>query len=84
MLPPYTDDIAKSDFFQEMNFMKALNYHPHLVCLLATAWDQYEPCLVTEYCENGDLLHYVRGKKEEIKDVSNQRQFHDTTVLSAF
>jgi hypothetical protein len=69
MLPPYTDDLAKSDFFQEMNFMKALNYHPHLICILGTAWEQFEPCIVTEYCVNGDLLHFVRDKKEELKNV---------------
>uniref|UniRef100_A0A914WBN2 Protein kinase domain-containing protein n=1 Tax=Plectus sambesii TaxID=2011161 RepID=A0A914WBN2_9BILA len=72
MLPAYSDDIAKSDFFQEMNFMKALKYHPHLLCLLGTAWDQSEPCLITEYCVNGDLLHYVRQKKEEIKNAQDR------------
>uniref|UniRef100_A0A914V2P4 Protein kinase domain-containing protein n=1 Tax=Plectus sambesii TaxID=2011161 RepID=A0A914V2P4_9BILA len=67
MLPTFADDMARSDFIQEITFMKSLSYHPHLICMLGVAWEGLnEPRLVTEYCINGDLLHYIRDKKEEI------------------
>ncbi|GMR32076.1 hypothetical protein PMAYCL1PPCAC_02271, partial [Pristionchus mayeri] len=66
MLPSFADDIAKSDFIQEINFMKSLQYHPHLVSMLGWVSDRKSPLLLVEYCEKGDLLHYIREKKEEI------------------
>ncbi|GMT32665.1 hypothetical protein PFISCL1PPCAC_23962, partial [Pristionchus fissidentatus] len=66
MLPAFADDIAKSDFMQEINFMKSLQYHPHLVSMLGWVSDRKSPLLLVEYCEKGDLLHFIREKKEEI------------------
>ncbi|GMT04676.1 hypothetical protein PENTCL1PPCAC_26850, partial [Pristionchus entomophagus] len=66
MLPSFADDIARSDFMQEINFMKSLQYHPHLVSLLGWVSDRKSPLLLVEYCEKGDLLHFIREKKEEI------------------
>lgn len=50
--------------------MKSLNYHPHLVSMLGWVYDERSPMLLVEYCGNGDLLHFVRLKKEEIIYVS--------------
>ncbi|GMS78571.1 hypothetical protein PENTCL1PPCAC_746, partial [Pristionchus entomophagus] len=66
MLPSFTDDIARSDFMQEINFMKSLQYHPHLVSMLGWVSDNKSPLLLVEYCEKGDLLHIIREKKDEI------------------
>ncbi|KAK0394150.1 hypothetical protein QR680_000593 [Steinernema hermaphroditum] len=66
MLPSFADDIARSDFQQEINFMKSLNYHPHLVSMLGYVCDPKNPLLVVEYCSKGDLLHFIREKKPEI------------------
>uniref|UniRef100_A0A914VYG6 Protein kinase domain-containing protein n=1 Tax=Plectus sambesii TaxID=2011161 RepID=A0A914VYG6_9BILA len=67
ILPTFADDMAKSDFIQEINFMKSLGYHPHLICMLGMVWEKLdEPRLVIEYCNQGDLLHFIREKKSEI------------------
>ena len=70
MLPDYADYLSKSDFQQEINFMKQLGYHPHLMSLLACVTTEAPLCLVTEYCAKGDLLKIVRTKKAEILGVS--------------
>ncbi|KAE9552494.1 hypothetical protein FO519_004307 [Halicephalobus sp. NKZ332] len=67
LLPSFADDIARSDFNQEINFMKSLNYHPHLVCMLGYVSDPRNPLLLVEYCANGDLLHLIRGHRTEIE-----------------
>jgi serine/threonine protein kinase len=47
--------------------MKALRVHPHLVSMLGTSEKNGdEPCLVVEFCLNGDLLHFVRDHSEKI------------------
>ncbi|KAH7709764.1 Protein KIN-9 c [Aphelenchoides avenae] len=66
MLPSFADDIARSDFKQEINFMKSLHYHPHLVSMLGYVSDQRSPLLVVEYCSKGDLLHFIRDHSSEI------------------
>uniref|UniRef100_A0A914DMY0 Protein kinase domain-containing protein n=1 Tax=Acrobeloides nanus TaxID=290746 RepID=A0A914DMY0_9BILA len=66
ILPSFADDIARSDFNQEINFMKSLNYHPHLVSMLGYVADARSPLLIVEYCSQGDLLHLIRERKYEI------------------
>jgi serine/threonine protein kinase len=69
-LPEYADDLAKNDFIQEINFMKRIGYHSHLVSILGCITDpSVDPCLVIEYCANGDLLKYVRNRQLEIVKV---------------
>lgn len=34
-------------------------------------YSRKSPLLLVEYCEKGDLLHYIREKKEEIVSVSS-------------
>ncbi|CAJ0572704.1 unnamed protein product, partial [Mesorhabditis spiculigera] len=67
MLPSFADDIARSDFMQEINFMKSLRYHQHLVSMLGFVSDRRSPMLVVEFCGHGDLLHYIRERKELIR-----------------
>ncbi|CAO4386651.1 unnamed protein product [Caenorhabditis nigoni] len=68
MLPSFADDAARSDFMQEINFMKSLAYHPHLVSMLGFVADRKSPYLLVEFCEHGDLLHMIRNRKQEIID----------------
>lgn len=47
--------------------MKSLKYHPHLVSMLGVSIDKNgNIMLLIEYCDLGDLLHFVRNKKGEI------------------
>eukprot|EP00081_Caenorhabditis_elegans_P027931 NP_741858.1 protein KINase [Caenorhabditis elegans] len=66
MLPSFADDAARSDFMQEINFMKSLAYHPHLVSMLGFVADRKSPYLLVEFCEHGDLLHMIRNRRQEI------------------
>ena len=49
--------------------MKTLRYHAHLVSMLGWVADEKSPILLVEYCQQGDLLHLLRTKKEEIISV---------------
>uniref|UniRef100_A0A1I7V4I5 Protein kinase domain-containing protein n=1 Tax=Caenorhabditis tropicalis TaxID=1561998 RepID=A0A1I7V4I5_9PELO len=71
MLPSFADDAARSDFMQEINFMKSLAYHPHLVSMLGFVADRKSPYLLVEFCEHGDLLHMIRNRRQEIIDGPN-------------
>uniref|UniRef100_A0A915PKG8 receptor protein-tyrosine kinase n=1 Tax=Setaria digitata TaxID=48799 RepID=A0A915PKG8_9BILA len=67
MLPTIADDVAHSNFMQEIKFMKSLKYHPNLVSMLGISVDDNgNIMLLIEYCDLGDLLHLVRNKKDEI------------------
>ncbi|KAI6240488.1 Protein kinase domain-containing protein [Aphelenchoides fujianensis] len=66
MLPPFADDNSRADFQKEIVFMKSLKYHPHLVCLMGYVADAVSPLLLIEYCSRGDLLHFVRERKNQI------------------
>ncbi|KAI6231221.1 Protein kinase domain-containing protein [Aphelenchoides besseyi] len=66
MLPPFADENSRSDFQKEILFMKSLKYHPHLVCLMGYVPDSISPLLLIEYCSRGDLLHFVRERKDQI------------------
>jgi hypothetical protein len=51
--------------------MKALEYHPNVVCLLGCCVaEAISPLLVLEYCINGDLLHFLKANKERFLHVS--------------
>ena len=60
LLPPHSDNSAKIDFLNEMDFMKRLGYHSHIVSLLGCISDIDEPMLIVEYCSNGDMLRFLR------------------------
>ncbi|EGT47161.1 hypothetical protein CAEBREN_08135 [Caenorhabditis brenneri] len=42
--------------------MKTLGYHERLVNMLACVTDSEPLCLVVEYCDNGDLLQFLRER----------------------
>uniref|UniRef100_A0A914UJ95 Protein kinase domain-containing protein n=1 Tax=Plectus sambesii TaxID=2011161 RepID=A0A914UJ95_9BILA len=66
-LPEYADSSAKEDFVQEIDFMKRIGYHPHLISILGCIIGPHlDSCLIIEYCCNGDLLKYIRKRRLEI------------------
>ena len=66
MLPPHADSRAKTDFLHEMDFMKRLGYHKHIVSLLGCISDPDEPMLIVEYCSHGDMLQFLRKHKHSL------------------
>uniref|UniRef100_A0A914VPK7 Protein kinase domain-containing protein n=1 Tax=Plectus sambesii TaxID=2011161 RepID=A0A914VPK7_9BILA len=76
-LPEYADESAKNDFVQEIDFMKRIGYHSHLVSILGCITDpQLDPCLIIEYCCNGDLLKYVRNRRLATEDEEFMRAYY--------
>uniref|UniRef100_A0A914VUW2 Protein kinase domain-containing protein n=1 Tax=Plectus sambesii TaxID=2011161 RepID=A0A914VUW2_9BILA len=76
-LPEYADGLAKNDFLQEIDFMKRIGYHSHLVSILGCITDpQLDSCLIIEYCCNGDLLKYVRNRRLETEDEEFMRTYY--------
>ncbi len=63
-LPEYADEGAKSDFLQEINFMKSLGYNDHIVCLMGCVTLDQPLSLLLEHCSDGDLLHFLRSFKK--------------------
>ena len=64
MLPPNTDDRNRAHFMDEMNLMKRLGYHAHIVSLLGCVSDPNRPMIVVEYCANGDMLRFLQRNKK--------------------
>ncbi|CAB3400725.1 unnamed protein product [Caenorhabditis bovis] len=65
-MPPHADDQNRLDFFHEIEFMKRLGHHPHVISMLGCVSNTYDPMIVVEYCERGDLLKFLRLHKEHI------------------
>uniref|UniRef100_A0A914V1C6 Protein kinase domain-containing protein n=1 Tax=Plectus sambesii TaxID=2011161 RepID=A0A914V1C6_9BILA len=84
-LPEYADESSKNDFVQEIDFMKRIGYHLHLVNILGCITDpQLDPCLIIEYCCHGDLLKYVRNRRLEIVEpmVDDEKALRFKDLLS--
>lgn len=65
----YADKATKSQFRQEIELMKMLGHHPHLVNMLYCISDTEPLCLVVEFCEGGDLRQYLRNNRKYMLDV---------------
>jgi len=70
MLPKHTDAAAKADFLNEMDFMKQLGYHAHIVSLLGCISDPNVPMIIVEYCSHGDMLRFLRKHRNSFLPVS--------------
>ncbi|KHN82272.1 Putative tyrosine-protein kinase F09A5.2, partial [Toxocara canis] len=66
MLPSHADETSRIDFLNEIDFMKKLGYHTHIVSLIGCVTDFNEPKIVLEYFANGDLLRFLRCHKDGI------------------
>lgn len=50
--------------FREIEFMKELGYHPHVLNFIGCISSVYNPVIILEYCESGDLLTLLRKHRE--------------------
>ncbi|CAJ0929542.1 unnamed protein product, partial [Mesorhabditis belari] len=73
------DDLM--DFIQEIEFMKKLEYCPHLLSMLGCSTDPKYPVLITELCERGDLLHLVRDIENEAINETEKLKFNELLPL---
>jgi len=72
MLPPHSDASKKADFLSEIDFMKRLGYHSHIVSLLGCISNPDDPMLIVEYCSHGDMLHFLRKHKYLLAVTQNE------------
>ena len=54
------------EFLEEILLMKQIGYHPNILNLLACCTMTNPMFLVVEFPKNGDLLHYLRNKREQV------------------
>ncbi|GMS82698.1 hypothetical protein PENTCL1PPCAC_4873, partial [Pristionchus entomophagus] len=64
MLHESADKLQQMQFFEEIDLMKRLGYHERLVNMLACATQSEPALLIIEYCEHGDLLNYMRERRQ--------------------
>ncbi|VDO66826.1 unnamed protein product [Heligmosomoides polygyrus] len=63
-LPGHANDQNRMDFFHEINFMKNLGYHTHVISMLGCISCPIMPMILVEYCEYGDLLRFLRKHRD--------------------
>ncbi|KAH7722111.1 Protein F09A5.2 [Aphelenchoides avenae] len=66
MLHQHADEASRIDFNREIQFMKELGYHPHILNVIGCVSSTESPLLVVEYCAHGDLLNLLRRHKKYI------------------
>ena len=54
------------EFLKEILLMKQIEYHPNILNLLACCTMTNPIFLVLEFAKHGDLLHYLRKKREQV------------------
>eukprot|EP00080_Pristionchus_pacificus_P009084 PDM69104.1 C-type lectin [Pristionchus pacificus] len=64
MLHESADKMQQMQFFEEIDLMKRLGYHERLVNMLACATQSEPALLIIEYCAHGDLLNYMRERRQ--------------------
>ncbi|KAF8368330.1 hypothetical protein PRIPAC_86159 [Pristionchus pacificus] len=57
------DSVAERDFRAEIDLMKAIGFHDRLVNILACVTVNEPILLIVEYCANGDLLEFLRERR---------------------
>ena len=64
------DDATKEqmeDFGEKIQLMKHIGYHPNILNLLACCTVTNPMFLVVEFSKNGDLLNYLRKRREQVQ-----------------
>ena len=49
----------EDEFLEEINLMKRVGQHRHIVSMVACITKSQPLCLIVEYCCHGDLLNYT-------------------------
>lgn len=54
------------EFLEEILLMKQIGYHPNILNLLACCTMTNPRFLVVEFAKYGDLLHYLRKRRDQV------------------
>ncbi|CAD6192593.1 unnamed protein product [Caenorhabditis auriculariae] len=63
-LPVYANAENRKDFQEEIASMKQIGYHSHVTSLLGCVTKGSNPLILTDVCDLGDLLSFIRSRKE--------------------
>ena len=55
------------EFLEEILLMKQIGYHQNILNLLACCTMTSPMFLVVEFAKNGDLLYYLRKRRDQVK-----------------
>uniref|UniRef100_A0A0M3IR11 Protein kinase domain-containing protein n=1 Tax=Ascaris lumbricoides TaxID=6252 RepID=A0A0M3IR11_ASCLU len=64
MMTVNADMFARNNFLSEINIHQQIARHPYLVNLIGVITLSEPLCIITEYCEKGSLLLYLRERCE--------------------
>lgn len=67
MLQEETLDSYKEDFLREINLMKTIGYHPHVVNMLGCCTLNDPICLIVEHVPYGDMLSHLKKIRQKIQ-----------------
>nr|XP_047133479.1 uncharacterized protein LOC100205416 isoform X2 [Hydra vulgaris] len=54
------------DFLEEISLMKDIGYHKNIVNMIGCCTVNKPICLITEFMEKGDLLHFLRNRRSKL------------------
>ncbi|XP_065657438.1 uncharacterized protein LOC136082347 isoform X4 [Hydra vulgaris] len=63
LLKDGASDLEYNDFVKEITLMKGIGYHKNIVNMIGCCTFGKYLCLVNEFMENGDLLHFLRNTR---------------------
>ena len=62
------DSNQKKEFLEEIQLMKEVGCHRNIVNMLACCTTVEPMYLVVEYLANGDLLSYLRKRRQQVEE----------------
>ncbi|XP_065662118.1 uncharacterized protein LOC136084861 [Hydra vulgaris] len=66
LLKDFANQSEVDDFNEEINLMKGIGYHKNIVSMIGCSTIKKPLCLVVEFMENGDLLHFLRNRRNKL------------------
>ena len=60
---------SEADFLEEIELMKKIGRHQHIVGMLGCITESQPFCLLLEYCFRGNLLDYLRKSRSQVSSV---------------
>lgn len=56
----------KNEFLSEIEFMKNVGHHKNIITMIACCTKANHVYLVVEYARHGDLLHWLKDKRQNV------------------
>ncbi|XP_065672947.1 proto-oncogene tyrosine-protein kinase receptor Ret isoform X6 [Hydra vulgaris] len=66
------------NFCDEIDLMKRIGYHKYIVNMIGYSKVKKPLCLVLEYMENGNLLHFLRNTRNKLRSTEETQSFMST------